>query len=196
MASNETPYEPLSRRRFLLSAGATSTTLLCRLGPAAIALLAQAACSAKQDAAAFTVLGVEPARDFAAMAARVIPTTETPGATEAGVIHFFDQAFATDMAEAMPWALAELSNFNATLGTNFAGLSPGAQDDALRAIESGPFFELVRLMTLFGFFAMSRYGGNRDSVGWSLVGFDGHHGAWTYPFGFYDAAAQESSSDS
>jgi hypothetical protein len=36
---------------------------------------------------------------------------------------------------------------------------------------------------------MSRYGGNREQVGWSLIGFEGHHGAWTYPFGYYDAEA-------
>lgn len=183
--------EPVSRRRFLFSAGLTSTTLMFRLGPAAVALIAQAACSAKQDGAVLAVLADDAAEDFAAMAARVIPTTDTPGATEAGVIHFFDQAFRTDMAGAMPWALGELSNFNASLGTRFAELAPGAQDDALRAIEGGPFFEWVRLMTLFGFFAMSRYGGNRDHVGWSLVDFDGHHGAWSYPFGYYDAEAAD-----
>ena len=27
-------------------------------------------------------------------------------------------------------------------------------------------------MTIFGFFAMSRYGGNRDEIGWKLLGFE------------------------
>ena len=184
--------EALSRRGFLQSAGAATGTLLFRIGPAGIAVLAQAACSAKHGNAGYTALGEQDARDFAAMAARIIPTTDTPGASEAGVIHFFDQAFASDMAEALPWAQGELAGMNADLGGRFADLEADAQDNALRSIESGAFFELVRVMTLFGFFAMSRYGGNREQVGWSLIGFDGHHGAWTYPFGYYDAEASRS----
>ena len=41
---------------------------------------------------------------------------------------------------------------------------------------------------------MSRYGGNRNGVGWALVGFDGH-GAATAPFGYYDAAYMEARAD-
>lgn len=181
--------EALSRRGFLQSSGAAAGTLLLRIGPAGIATLAQAACSAKDGNAGYTTLGEQDARDFAAMAARIIPTTDTPGATEAGVIHFFDQAFASDMAEALPWAQDELAGMNAGLGGRFADLEADAQDNALRRIERGAFFELVRVMTLFGFFAMTRYGGNREQVGWNLIGFDGHHGPWTYPFGYYDAEA-------
>ena len=44
----------------------------------------------------------------------------------------------------------------------------------------------MRFMTLCGFFGMSSYGGNRDNVGWELLGFDGHRGAWQPPFGHYD----------
>ena len=40
---------------------------------------------------------------------------------------------------------------------------------------------------MVGFFAMSRYGGNRDNIAWDLIGFEGNHGAWEYPFGYYDA---------
>ena len=28
----------------------------------------------------------------------------------------------------------------------------------------------------------------RNHVGWELIGFEGHNGAWEYPFGHYDAA--------
>jgi gluconate 2-dehydrogenase gamma chain len=181
--------EALSRRGFLQSAGAATGGFLFRIAPAGIATLAQAACSARDGNTGYAALGAQDARDFAAMAARILPTTDTPGAAEAGVIHFFDQAFASDMAEALPWAERELSGMNASLGGRFAELAPDAQDDALRSIESGAFFDLVRVMTLFGFFAMSRYGGNREQVGWNLIGFEGHHGAWAYPFGYYDAEA-------
>jgi choline dehydrogenase-like flavoprotein len=61
-----------------------------------------------------------------------------------------------------------------------------AQDDFLRSQDQGDFFAMAREMTIFGFFAMSSYGGNKDHVGWDLIDFEGHHGAWTYPFGHYD----------
>jgi hypothetical protein len=50
-------------------------------------------------------------------------------------------------------------------------------------------------MTIFGFFAMEKYGGNRGHVGWDLIGFEGHHGAWQYPFGYYDAAYHSGAGD-
>mgnify|MGYP001813756599 FL=1 len=83
-----------------------------------------------------------------------------------------------------------LVHLNAAVGetTRFAALSPEAQDARLREIEDSDFFGLVREMTIFGFFAMSKYGGNSNHVGWDLIGFKGHNGAWEYPFGYYDAA--------
>lgn len=160
-----------------------------------LATLAQAACSARQDDAPWRVLDVEDADDLAAMAARIIPTTDTPGATEAGVIHFFDQALAGEMADLLPYIRQELAGFNAGLDRRFAALDTDAQDARLQTIEHESFFALVRQMTLFGFFAMSRYGGNRDHLGWALLDFDGHHGAWTYPFGYYDAAYDAGDAD-
>ena len=38
-----------------------------------------------------------------------------------------------------------------------------------------------------GFFGMSSYGGNRDNVGWKLLGLDGEHHGFEPPFGYYDA---------
>jgi hypothetical protein len=39
----------------------------------------------------FTTLSAEEAMEFTAIAARIIPTDATPGATEAGVIYFIDK---------------------------------------------------------------------------------------------------------
>lgn len=184
----------VSRRLFLATAGAASAArLLARTAPVAMAAMVQAACDARDDEAGFQVLDASDAADFAAIAARIIPTTDTPGATEAGVIHFFDQAFATDMADSLPFAVAELARFNDGLPARFAALPEDRQDAALGAIEAGPFFELLRVMTIFGFFSMQTYGGNRNHVGWHLIGFEGHHGGWQYPFGYYDAEAAEAS---
>jgi hypothetical protein len=189
----------VSRRNFLQLAGALSTTSYLRLSAAAFATIAQSACSAEQKSIAFLALDADEARDFTAIAARIIPTTDTPGATEAGVIHFFDNAFAADMSGDLSTARAGLADFNAALAKSghagrFDELTEDAQDDFLRSQESGDFFGLTREMTLFGFFAMSSYGGNKDHTGWNLIGFEGHHGAWSYPFGYYDAEyAQENS---
>lgn len=176
----------LTRRRFLQSASIT-TALWSRIAPAALAGIAQSACSARQDDAPWRVLAEDDAADFAAMAARIIPTTDTPGAAEAGVVHFFDQALAGELADSLPFLRTELATVNARLGRRFATLDAASQDAELQSIETSRFFALVRVLTLYGFFAMSSYGGNSDHVAWKLIGFDGHHGAWEYPFGFYDA---------
>jgi gluconate 2-dehydrogenase gamma chain len=35
-------------------------------------------------------------------------------------------------------------------------------------------------------FSLPRYGGNKNKLGYELIGFDDQH-AWAPPFGFYDA---------
>jgi gluconate 2-dehydrogenase gamma chain len=65
----------------------------------------------------------------------------------------------------------------------FAGLDAAAQDAYLRALEeeerdldgvpSNVFFQYLLDMTVEGFFADPVYGGNRDMVGWKLIGFPG-----------------------
>lgn len=183
----------LSRRRFLQSTGSlTGAAYLRLLGPGLIAIT-QAACTAKREASPFEVLGADEANDFAAIAARIIPTTDTPGATEAGVIHFFDTAFASEMSTQLEAARAGLAKFNAALAAahpdveRFSDLSEAEQDTFLKTRESSTFFNLAWELTIFGFYSMEKYGGNKDHVGWDLIGFDGHHGAWQYPFGYYDA---------
>ena len=183
----------VSRRQFLRSASSLSGIVYLRLTGPALAAIAQAACAAKQESASYRVLGKIEAADFEAIAARIIPTTDTPGATEAGVIHFFDNAFADEMSDRLDDARAGLSDPNASIkdsgsiADRFSDLDPGAQDVFLHTQDTSEFFNLVRLMTIFGFFSMSEYGGNNTHVGWDLIGFEGHHGAWTYPFGYYDA---------
>ena len=34
---------------------------------------------------------------------------------------------------------------------------------------------------------LDKHGGNKNHASWDLVGYKGHHGAWTAPFGHYDA---------
>jgi len=183
----------VSRRHFLKSTGTLTSAALLRIGAPSLAAITQAACTARDQQATFAVLGTDEAADFAAIAARLIPTTETPGATEAGVIHFFDNAFAAEMSDMLSGAREGLAAFNAALadshaGTqNFAALDPDEQDAFLASRESSDFFNLCWTMTIFGFFSMSKYGGNKEHLGWDLIDFEGNHGAWEYPFGHYDA---------
>ncbi len=179
----------LSRRRFLFSASALTASTFVRLTGASVAAIAQAACTAKDTSASFRSLSPEEAADIEAIAARIIPTTDTPGATEAGVVHFFDSAFAAEMRDRLEEVRTGLARLNAAIGktSRFAALSPDTQDARLREIEDSDFFGLVREMTIFGFFAMSKHGGNNGHVSWDLIGFKGHNGGWRYPFGYYDA---------
>lgn len=68
-------------------------------------------------------------------------------------------------------------------GKVFADLDNGLQNDILTAMEedeiefegvsASAFFQLVLDNTIEGFFSDPIYGGNRDMVGWRLVGFPG-----------------------
>ena len=186
---------------FLQLAGALSTTSYLRLSAAAFATIAQSACSAEQKSISFLVLDADEARDFAAIAARIIPTTDTPGATEAGVVYFIDKAFAAEMNARLEGVKTDLAAFNDALSAAHPGADPLSslsdtdQDAFLRSVEDSGFFSLIRVMTIFGTFAMSKYGGNNGNVGWEMLNFKGAQGAWQYPFGHYDAEVHGGSYD-
>jgi gluconate 2-dehydrogenase gamma chain len=68
-------------------------------------------------------------------------------------------------------------------GKHFEFLTGDQQDEVLKALEAGKidlpslssklFFDLLWRNTEEGFFADPLYGGNKDKVGWRLVGFPG-----------------------
>ena len=72
---------------------------------------------------------------------------------------------------------------NARYGRNFEFLPAAQRDEVLQALEEGAidlpsvsskvFFDLLWRNTEEGFFADPIYGGNRDKVGWKLLGFPG-----------------------
>ena len=191
-----TPHE-LSRRFFLQrSAGIAGATWAKAILPA-LAAISQAACTAREEQAAFVVLGEAEAVEFEAIAARIIPATDTPGARECGVIYFFDQSFGTFNAPMLPMLRNGLEAFQAGIdgGRNFSALSDAEQDAWLEANQETPFFGLMRLMTFSGFFGMSRYGGNKDGIGWKLLGMDPNAHAYVSPFGYYDAEYLEENPD-
>lgn len=131
---------------------------------------------------------------LAAIAARIVPTTETPGATEAGVIHFIDRALGTFEQESLGDIragiadLARRSKEKLSTAQSFADLGPADQDAVLQAIEEEEFFGQVRYLTMVGMFANPSWGGNKDGMGWKNIGFE-PKAAHQPPFGYYDTPA-------
>ncbi len=182
--------EPSPSRRLFLKRGLTlASAAWARSVLPSLAVLSQAACTAKENHAAFTVLGAEEALEFEAVVARIIPTTDTPGAREAGVIHFLDQTFASFNAPMLIPARQGLRQFESGIddGTLFSELSETDQDAYLETQQDTPFFGMMRFLTVCGFFGMSRYGGNEDGIGWTLVGMHPRVHVYESPFGHYDA---------
>jgi len=174
------------------SSGALAGSSLLRISaPAAIAL-AETACTAREEAAPFQTLTGAEARELEAVSARILPTTDTPGAREAGVVYFFDTVLGDQMAGQLNAVRALMGQFQGGIEGRFPGaktfsdLSDTDQDAWLADNDKTPFFFMIHALTMMGFFAMSRYGGNKDDIGWKLIGFEGR-GPNQPPFGYYDA---------
>jgi gluconate 2-dehydrogenase gamma chain len=132
------------------------------------------------------------AAEVEAITAAIIPTTDTPGAREAGVVYFIDRSlstFAQDQKKPFADALEAVAAKRKELfpaSTDFASLSDVQQGEVLKAIEKTPEFGDLRFAAVAGFLANPEDGANRNRVGWKLVGFDGA-ATHTPPFGYYDA---------
>jgi hypothetical protein len=182
--------EHLTRRLFLQS---SASTAFARAGLAGLIAIAESACTSRDEAAAFAALTPGEAREFETIAARILPTTDTPGAREAGVIWFMDKAFDSFGADYFGFAKEGMADFQMSIAERFPGaqkfsdLDESDQDKYLHSQEDSEFFGLVRFLTVAGFFSMSKYGGNRDDIGWKLLGLDSQHHGWQPPFGYYDA---------
>ena len=143
------------------------------------------------DSAALVHFSPAQAAQVEAIAARIIPTDDTPGAREAGVIHFIDRSlagFAKDQAPLFADGLTSLGESVAKQhgsAATFASLTAQQQDAMLREIEKTPFFGAMRFATIAGFLALPKYGGNKDYIGWKFIGQEVamEHIA---PFGWYD----------
>ena len=185
--------DALTRRFFLQGSGSLAGGMLLRAGIPAFVAVSQAACTAKEAAAAFENITNAEAREIIAIAARILPTTDTPGATEAGAVYFFDKAFGSILAEAIEPSRAMLAEFESGIAATYPGaqvfsdLSEADQDAYLTRNENTPFFGGFRFLTMAGVFGMAMHGGNRDNIGWKMVGMDGPPHAWLPPYGYYDA---------
>jgi len=130
-----------------------------------------------------------------ALTSRILPAVDgRPGAREAGALAFIDRALATFNAAQRPLYTEGIADLNrraqakVTGAAGFAALASGQQDEVIREIEATPFFQAVRLDTIVGTFALPSWGGNRDYMGWHLLGLE-HQMTFQAPFGYYDADA-------
>jgi gluconate 2-dehydrogenase gamma chain len=179
------------RRAFLTNTGTAFGSSWISLNMPAILATMGVACKAKEAGGAFRVMSPEEAIEFEAIATRIIPSGDSPGAKEAGVIYFIDTLLADVEPELYEPLQQGLQSLNAQIRkaydtASFAGLDSSRQIEALQEIDYTPFFENMRFLTLAGMFCDPSYGGNRDEVGWKLIGME-RPTASQPPFGYYDA---------
>jgi len=187
--------ESMRRRTFLARSGRTlvGSGVLMSL-PAAVATWATA-CSEEEAGRGFLVLTDAEAADIEAIAARILPSDDSPGATEAGVVHFIDAALSQFEAGALAGLRSGLAELQAYIERtdglpSFTALAVDRQIEVLEGIDQTDFFGTLRYLTLAGMFSHPSYGGNRDEIGWRLIGFDAQ-GPTPPPFGYYDAEYNE-----
>ena len=131
------------------------------------------------------------AAEIKAIAAEIIPETDTPGADRVGVIWFIDRALAgydRDKRDLYTRGLRETQSRRTRMfpgSTSIKSLTPNQRIELLQAIEKTEFFRQVRFHTILGFFGHPMHGGNRDMVGWKMLGLE-HSMQYAPPFGSYD----------
>lgn len=138
----------------------------------------------------FETLTAAEARTMEAFAAQIIPTTDTPGAREAGAVHFIDKALGLWMKDALEPVRAGIKDLDARAvkksATTFADLPSEDQIAVIKDIERTPFFNLGRDLTVFGTFCDPKHGGNKNHVAHQILNME-HQTAYQPPFGYYDA---------
>jgi gluconate 2-dehydrogenase gamma chain len=150
----------------------------------------QTAGQARRD---FSVLTASDAEVLDALSSRIIPSVDgRPGAHEAGVVFFIDKSLATFNAGQKKMYADGVQDLNRRAArkwketASFAKLTAAQQDELVREIEKTPFFQAARFDTIVGTFALPTWGGNRDFVGWHMLGLE-HQPRFQAPFGEYDA---------
>jgi gluconate 2-dehydrogenase gamma chain len=181
----------LSRRSLLQAIAAIIATAAAPIGWEDVAhAIDEMDAAQTANGSSTSFLNASDAADVEAVAAQIIPTDDTPGAREAAVVHFIDRALATFYSQLGSDYRAQLAAFQTACrdrhpGLSFALLTTAEQIDFLKGVDDTPFFNTTRLLTLLGMFTLPAYGGNRDGIGWKLIGFEDAH-VFRPPFGHYD----------
>ncbi|MBK5188216.1 MAG: gluconate 2-dehydrogenase subunit 3 family protein [Gemmatimonadaceae bacterium] len=183
----------IARRQFLRdSANAISAVwLTAALG--GIAGASALSCAPTDEKPRWQTFTDADAANVDAMASLIIPSDGTPGAHEAGVVDFIDRSLGTFASEQRPIFAKGLADLQQRVAAahpgarSFASLDASQQSALLHALEQSKseFFTAMRAATAAGMFSNPEYGGNRDKIGWQLIGFEDRF-FWQQPFGYYD----------
>ena len=194
----EEPTNAIGRRRALQVIGGAAALPLLPAELFANAHLAHLICTGRKATPAslqpLMVLTEHQAGTLNAIAERILPTTDTPGAGDAEIPGFVDRLLSGWLPDAARrHLLSELDRFDARArerlpdATGFADLSEPEQDALLTeaqnealAIRSGrafsrnpdrlhqqPFFDLVKWLTLFGYYTSEA--GMKSELGYRIV---------------------------
>lgn len=141
---------------------------------------------AGSGAASAVVLNAHEWAILEAACSRILPTDEDPGAAEAGVVGYIDGQLAhppvSGFRELVQAGLRRL-DFVARRAARapFTRLPAERQDQVIAMLGRAKrlagrytgqaFLQILVVLTLEGFFCDPIYGGNRDGVGWKLLGF-------------------------
>ncbi|MBI3406155.1 MAG: gluconate 2-dehydrogenase subunit 3 family protein [Acidobacteria bacterium] len=198
----------LSRRKFLLRTGTGLSAAWVSANWPALLSAATHAHRAAQSAtpSKLDFFTAEQAAEIDAITARIIPTDDTPGAREAGVVYFIDRGLATFATDDQKTYREGLPEFQARVSEMFPGvakfsaLTPEQQDEVLHSFDEHAessrrpfrarpaaqnFFETLHQHTMVGFLIDPDFGGNRDGAGWKVIGREREH-MFQPPFGYYD----------
>jgi gluconate 2-dehydrogenase gamma chain len=200
----------LNRRDFLLrSCSSVTSVWLSAHWPALLSAASHARNAAQSPVTAkLGFFTADQAKEIDALTARIIPSGETPGAHEAGVVYFVDRAlttFAIDnqktYREGLPDVQARTHELYPSLD-KFSAATPEQQDDILRSLDAQTpaaanrrpnrpraagttFFETLRTHTVVAFLLDPDAGGDPNGVGWKVIGREREH-MFQPPFGYYD----------
>ena len=126
-------------------------------------------------------------RCFEALLDTIIPPDDYPGAVDAGVGDYLLRQFAGDLAELLPTYQRWLSDLDAEAragwGKSFAELNMAESTSLLERVETGevatewslepaPFFRQIVEHCAEGYYSDPDNGGNRDGIGWRMIGYE------------------------
>ena len=186
--------DQFSRRDFVATVGSLGAVWLLSDVAERSEALAHAAHQVSQAQPTLQHFTREQAAEIEAFASRIIPSDDTPGAREAGVVYFIDRGLATFARDQQPVFAEGLAKLPIDVGakvrgqTRLSALPPAQQDEVIKSIERTPFFGVIRFGTIAGMFSLPSYGGNKDFAGWNLLGQQ-QAMEFKAPFSWYDTPA-------
>jgi gluconate 2-dehydrogenase gamma chain len=205
----------LDRRRFLIrGAAALGATWTAAHWPAMVAASEHAHHVALfPEDQKWEFFTPEEAKEVEAIASCILPSDDTPGAREAGVVYFIDRALVTFSVEEQKTyrqGLPELQKRVAELFPGVATFSAATANQQITVLESldklgdktaaqrpqrlryrasaaQPLFETLRVHTIAGFLIDPEVDrkGNRGGVGWTVIGRELGH-SFQPPFSAID----------